>query len=175
MTDQEIDEIATPFSSFCVASGSREFDHLGFARALFSKSAQSIMNNAAIDDIAAEVFGTMATHQERQFANRILSRAIPEGHVVVPGWLPIESAPKGSGIGKLTTDPDYVAPPAILLLFDEGKIAIGYWDWYYAEGGRGYEGGLAWIAQEAGERLDLHYDAPIGWMPLPAAPANKEG
>jgi len=84
MTDQEIDEIATPFSSFCVASGSREFDHLGFARALFSKSAQSIMNNAAIDDIAAEVFGTMATHQERQFAHRILSRAIPEGHVVVP-------------------------------------------------------------------------------------------
>lgn len=104
-----------------------------------------------------------------------MNRAIPEGHVVVPGWLPIESAPKGSGLGKLTTDPDYVKPPSILLLFEEGKIAVGYWDWYYAEGGRGYEGGLAWISPEAGERLDLHYDAPIGWMPLPAAPANKEG
>jgi hypothetical protein len=36
LTDEQIDEIARPFSTFCIASGSREFDHQGFARALLA-------------------------------------------------------------------------------------------------------------------------------------------
>ena len=77
----------------------------------------------------------------------------------------MESAPKGGG-AKMTTDPNWVEPPKILLLFENDKISVGYWDWYYAEGGRGYEGGEAWIEPCSGERLDLHYDPPIGWLPL---------
>lgn len=54
----------------------------------------------------------------------------------------------------------------VLLKFAEGKISVGYWDLYYAEGGGGYEGGLAWIEPVSGERLDLNYDAPIGWIQI---------
>ena len=78
----------------------------------------------------------------------------------------IDTAPKGGG-ADLVTDPNYVNPPKILLFFDDGNISVGYWDAYYAEGGRGYEGGLAWIEPISGERLDMHYDSPIGWLPLP--------
>lgn len=82
-------------------------------------------------------------------------------------WQPMESAPKGGG-AELVTDPNWIEPPWVLLLFEEGKISVGYWDWYYAEGGAGHTGGLAWVEPCSGERLDLHYDVPIGWMPLPA-------
>ncbi len=81
-------------------------------------------------------------------------------------WLSMGSGPKGGG-AEYVTDPKYVDPPLILLLFGEGQVSVGRWDSYYAEGGRGFEGGLAWIEPVSGERLDLHYDAPIGWMPLP--------
>jgi hypothetical protein len=89
-------------------------------------------------------------------------------------WQPIETAPKGGG-ARLTTDPKWVEPPRILLLFAGGKVSVGYWDWYYAEGGSGYdgEGGLAWIEPCSGERLDLHFDAPTHWMPLPKPPINN--
>lgn len=81
-------------------------------------------------------------------------------------WQPIETAPKGGG-AKFTTDPKWIEPPRILLLFGDGNISVGYWDWYYAEDGNGYAGGLAWIEPVSGERLDLQYAAPVAWMPLP--------
>lgn len=89
-------------------------------------------------------------------------------------WSEIQSAPKGSNPkdAPMVTDPNYVEPPKILLLFREGVVSVAYWDWYYAEGGRGYEGGLAWVEPVSGERLDLYYDEPIAWMPLPAPPAT---
>lgn len=83
------------------------------------------------------------------------------------GFQPMSAAPKGGG-ANLVTDPAYIKPPHILLLFQEDNISVGYWDWYYAEGGYGYEGGEAWIEPVSGSRLDLHYGAPIGWMPLPS-------
>ena len=72
-------------------------------------------------------------------------------------WQTIETAPKNKGTSVVK----------ILLLFAEGQVSVGYWDAYYAEGGRGYKGGLAWIEPCSGERLDLHYDKPTHWMPLP--------
>ena len=81
----------------------------------------------------------------------------------------IESAPKGGGANQVA-DTNWVEPPKMLLLFENGIISVGYWDWYYAEDGAGYEGGEAWIEPVSGERLDMYYDAPIGWMPLPSPP-----
>lgn len=86
-------------------------------------------------------------------------------------WQPMETAPKGS-VGLKRNDDNYIQPPKILLLFalglnDEFHFSVGYWDWYYAENGRGYEGGEAWIEPISGERLDLNYDPPIGWMEIP--------
>ncbi|MCG7932118.1 MAG: hypothetical protein N0E44_18970 [Candidatus Thiodiazotropha lotti] len=82
---------------------------------------------------------------------------------------PMDTAPKGGG-AELVSDPEWVEPPKILLLFEDNVFSVGYWDWYYAEGGMGYEGGEAWTEPVSGERLDMHYDPPIGWMPLPKAP-----
>lgn len=89
----------------------------------------------------------------KEYGRALLSRAIPEGHVVVPGWLPIESAPKDG--------------TAVLLYTADGVIE-GYWQ------------------QDRWEQYTIYctYDAaggpafnakPTHWMPLPAAPANKEG
>lgn len=87
-------------------------------------------------------------------------------------WQPMDTAPKGGG-AEYVTDPNYVEPPKILLKFENGEVSVGYWDWYYAEGGRGYEGGEAWIEPLSGERLDMYYDAPTGWMPLPEPPTQE--
>ena len=87
------------------------------------------------------------------------------------GWLPIETAPKGGG-APLRTDPAWVEPPKILLLFAGGAQAVCYWDWYYAEGGAGCTDGVAWIEPVSGERINLHYDNPIRWRPLLAAPGG---
>lgn len=84
-------------------------------------------------------------------------------------WQPIESAPKGGG-AELITDPEYVEPPKILLLFPNGAMSVAYWDWYYAEGGRGYEDGIAWVEPVSGERVHNYYDNPTHWMPLPEPP-----
>lgn len=91
-------------------------------------------------------------------------------------WQPIASAPKGGG-AELVTDPAYVKPPKILLCFADGDVSVGYWDWYYAEGGSGYEGDghLAWIEPVSGEQLTRHYSQPTHWMPLPAPPSGAEG
>ncbi len=62
-------------------------------------------------------------------------------------WKTMETAPKGGGAESVTSI-NWIQPPKILLLFGEyhnSVVSVGYWDAYYAEGGRGYEGGLAWI------------------------------
>ena len=85
-------------------------------------------------------------------------------------WQPIETAPKGGG-AELVTDPNWVEPPKILLLFEGGEQAVGEWDWYYAEGGRGCVDGVAWVA--LGELLSQHFGRPTHWMPLPHPPTDQ--
>jgi hypothetical protein len=81
-------------------------------------------------------------------------------------WQPIETAPKGGG-AEFTSDPAWVQPPLILLLCD-GKVSVGRWQWYYAEGGVGYRAGLeAWAEPISGELLALEYGNPTHWK-LPA-------
>ena len=81
----------------------------------------------------------------------------------------METAPKGGGADD-TRDPKWVEPPKILLKFEEDKVSVAYWDWYYAKGGRGFDVDLgynAWIEPCSGEMLSMHYDDPIGWMEIP--------
>jgi hypothetical protein len=85
------------------------------------------------------------------------------------GWRPIETAPKGGGAAMMT-DPSWVDPPRVILLFAGGEVAIGRWDYYYDEGGCGCTDGIAWVDPVSDELLALHYDAPIRWMPLPVPP-----
>lgn len=77
-------------------------------------------------------------------------------------WQPIESAPKNG---------------LVLLLFEKNKQCVGHWDWYYADGGRGYESRYgehgAWIEPVSGERVMLHYDPPTHWQPLPPPPIKE--
>ena len=87
---------------------------------------------------------------------------VPERGVEARG---MDSAPKGGG-AEMRTDPEWVDPPKIVLFFDDGQIAIGYWDWYYADGGRGYDGEPAWICQTSGARLHDFYGEPRGWLPI---------
>lgn len=92
-------------------------------------------------------------------------------------WLPIETAPKGGG-AESVTDPAWVEPPRILLRFGSEAVSVAYWDWFYAEGGRGYRfehNGFAWVEPCSGEPLDLHYSTPPdGWMPLPESMSELE-
>jgi hypothetical protein len=82
-------------------------------------------------------------------------------------WQPMETAPKGGG-ADMVDDPAWVDPPRILLRFGAEGVAIGYWDWYYAEGGTGCTDGVAWIGCPCSERLaDYFSTAPDGWMELP--------
>lgn len=89
-------------------------------------------------------------------------------------WQSIETAPKGGGADS-TTNPAWVEPPRILLLFAHGMMSVGYWDWYYAEGGDGCTHGVAWVEPVSGELLKDHYGLPTHWMPLPDPPSPKEG
>lgn len=57
--------------------------------------------------------------------------------------------------------------PRVLLKFDCGDKCVGYWDAYYAKGGRGHVGGSGWVEAVSGEQLDDYYNAPIAWMNLP--------
>jgi hypothetical protein len=79
-------------------------------------------------------------------------------------WQPIDTAPKGSGWDgpQDVRHPDYIAPPHVWLTLVDGQRCVGYWDWYYAEGGNGYDGGSAWVEEFSGERV-----TPTHWMALP--------
>lgn len=92
--------------------------------------------------------------------------------VPVPAWQPIETAPRGSGEDgpKMVNDPDYVAPPQLLLMTPDG-MTVGAYDWYYHAGyGRGAEPGVpAWRQSLSSEPI---YDA-THWQPLPAAPKEQ--
>jgi hypothetical protein len=85
-------------------------------------------------------------------------------------WQPIETAPKENPNRVIESD-QYIPPLKILLYFSDGNQAVCYWDWYYAEGGNGYqEGHLAWVENTSGEQASLHYGYPTHWMPLPEPP-----
>lgn len=89
-------------------------------------------------------------------------------------WQPIETAPIGGG-AELITDPKWVDPPKILLLFEGGEQVVCYWDWYYAIGGVAYrEGVSAWVDAVSGENIALYYDDPTHWMPLPEPPEERK-
>lgn len=88
------------------------------------------------------------------------------------GWLPIETAPRGSGENgpRSVNDPSYVKPPDLLLIHPEG-ISVGYYDWYYHPG---YGVGASpyapvWRSRPDGEGLD----GVTHWQPLPPAPQTK--
>ena len=86
---------------------------------------------------------------------------------VAPQWQPMETAPKD----RSEKNPTY---PRILLRFDEGQMAVAYWDAYYAEGGHGHEGRwLGWVEPCSGDVVELHYDKPTHWMPLPSGDMNS--
>lgn len=84
-------------------------------------------------------------------------------------WMPIETAPRGSGENGPSDvrDPAYVEPPHLLLNTAEGVI-VGYYDWYYHPGyGRGARfGESAWRDCNGGQAYE-----PTHWMPLPEPPA----
>jgi hypothetical protein len=79
------------------------------------------------------------------------------------GWRTIESAPMDGSCER------------ILLRFADDNVSVGYWDLYYAEGGRGCSDGHAWIEPCSGEQLNLHYDLPTHWMPIAATLALYRG
>ncbi len=88
----------------------------------------------------------------------------------VNAWLPIESAPKGSGEDGPhdVTDQNYVAPPKLLLITEEG-IEVGYYDWYYHEGyGVGARKGVSAWRTTSGEPA---YN-PTHWQSVPAEPRS---
>ena len=70
----------------------------------------------------------------------------------------------------MVIDANWIEPPKILLLFRGGIQSVGYYDWYYDVSGNGYNNLSAWISQDSGEQLDLLYDPPTHWMPLPESP-----
>lgn len=84
------------------------------------------------------------------------------------GWQPIETAPKGSWLSgpNDTRHQDYVEPPRLWLLLDDGEACVGYADAYYAEGGGSYDGGSFWVEKFSGERV-----TPTHWLPLPDPPS----
>ena len=89
-------------------------------------------------------------------------------------WRPIETAPKGNGDQcELVTDPEYIEPPKILMLFESGDQCVVRWDWYYAEGGYGHhkaQDGPAWIIHGGSNLAHLEFGNPVAWRfigPLP--------
>lgn len=99
--------------------------------------------------------------------------------VEMDAWVPIATAPKGGG-AEMVTDPAWVDPPEILLLFPSAKKAaaaqaVGVWDWHYAPGGGGHAGVSAWICPASGDLLAMYYGEPTHWQPLPDAAIAAAG
>ena len=89
-------------------------------------------------------------------------------------WQTMDTAPKGGG-AEYTTDPNWVVPPKILLIFADDEMCVCYWEWHYAEGGWGYDGRPAWVEPCSGDLVVIHYGEPVGWQPLPTPPTNPKG
>lgn len=78
-------------------------------------------------------------------------------------WSPIGTAPKDR---------------TVLLAFRKAdtdsrnrRVALAYYDEYYAPGGYGHTGGSAWVLEFAGEPADLHYSGdPTHWAEAPEPP-----
>lgn len=87
----------------------------------------------------------------------INSRAIPEGNVVVPGWMPIESAPKDGTF--------------ILVATSDGTWIARYCGIYPS----GYRPENPWESMMLNRDHMPRYCSsfPTHWMPLPAAPAPE--
>ena len=118
------------------------------------------------------------------FVKEILSRAIPEGHVVVPGWMPIESAPQNRAClihYRNICNRDRV----IKAKYVSARTIEANEDWPDEACDMDDETETAYIPAGWYEMIDNHDDCSLigvsssvkitGWMPLPAAPANKEG
>jgi hypothetical protein len=127
MTDQEIIEVAAELSA----------KSLNLTRVCGFGESHTLMEDAGLIELA----------------RALLSRAIPEGHVVVPGWLPIETAPALNGG---STKAVLVWCPSNLCMFT-AHFDQDFEVWKYFAG----NGGVMFVE-------------PTHWMPLPAAPANKE-
>jgi len=81
----------------------------------------------------------------------------------------MDTAPKGN-YSKYTTDPEWVSPPKILMLFEAGDMCVVSWDWYYSEEGEACFDGVAWVEPINGTQANLQYGEPVGWLPLPQMP-----
>jgi len=132
------------------------------------EAAQALMD--ALDRTNWSSWQTTAGFSEQCGALRAALAAPPQEQA--PGWMPIETAPRGSGEDgpRSVKDPGYVEPPHLLLFTSEG-IVVGYYDWYYHEGyGRGAEPGVsAWLTTEGTQAYN-----PTYWQPLPAAPSQEQ-
>jgi hypothetical protein len=129
----------------------------------------------ALDGLAQELRlmagDTMFDDRKRQLTRWATEVESLEAALAVPAqWMPIETAPKGSGADgpALTTDREYIGPPRLLLATAEG-IMVGYYDWYYHP----------WYGVGAGPDeppwRDHDGNRTYGvthWMPLPAPPGT---
>lgn len=82
-------------------------------------------------------------------------------------WRGMDSAPKSGGAER-RDDPKWVDSGHVLMAFTDGEVDVAYHDPYWAS--QGFSG---WVCASAGERIELHYNAPVAWMPLPIAPAKS--
>jgi hypothetical protein len=86
--------------------------------------------------------------------------------ILLDYFLDMKHAPKGGG-AESVSDPAWVNPPILLMLFEAGDMCVVSWDWCYAEGGMCFYDGVAWIELVSGEQANKYYGEPVGWLPLP--------
>ncbi|MBW9334536.1 hypothetical protein FEE59_13540 [Herbaspirillum sp. RU 5E] len=149
------------------------------------------MTNEEIE-LLGRIHGMTVAQDAIGFARALLSRAIPEGHVVVPkeptpvapiAWVLTEQLEKRETICNARlwfTDPVNSAwTPIYTSLVPIGPLVchvryrcVQRWDGNGNNAPEIYEG---WEVCEAHERGDDGSPAIPVLMPLPAAPANKEG
>ena len=129
------------------------------------QQARDLLDRLGVDDAQSwsagdivELANLMGCQQEIE--------ALKKKNEEMSTWKSMDTAPKGGG-AALVTDPNWIHPPKILLLFEGGDVSVGYWELYYAVGGGGYDGIDAWVEPISGERLALEYDPPVKWMPIP--------